>query len=106
MVGNCGCVADLDWAPINLAGVVRPGHRCGRFQEVSCDQEVPASEGSGGWVIGIGAGVVDVGLFGCLWYRYRHTLVDFVRDRVAQLQGVSDAARALWRAILGPRAPR
>ncbi|CAG7828759.1 unnamed protein product, partial [Allacma fusca] len=32
MVGNCGCLADLDEAPINLAGVVRPGHVCGRFQ--------------------------------------------------------------------------
>ncbi|CAG7672417.1 unnamed protein product, partial [Allacma fusca] len=51
MVGNCGCLADLDEAPINLAGVVRPGRVCGRFQEVFCDREVPASVESSGWVI-------------------------------------------------------
>ncbi|CAG7718823.1 unnamed protein product, partial [Allacma fusca] len=64
MVGNCGCFGDLDEAPINLAGVVRPGHRCGRFQEVFCDREVPASVESSAWVIalGVGAGVVAVGV--------------------------------------------
>ncbi|CAG7729178.1 unnamed protein product, partial [Allacma fusca] len=51
MVGVCGCVGDMDWAPVNLAGVVRPGHTCGRFQEVFCDREVPASEESSVWHI-------------------------------------------------------
>ncbi|CAG7717737.1 unnamed protein product [Allacma fusca] len=64
MVGNCGCVDDLDLAPINVAGVVRPGRVCGRCQEVFCDREVPASVESSAWVIalGVGAGVVGVGV--------------------------------------------
>ncbi|CAG7832409.1 unnamed protein product, partial [Allacma fusca] len=84
--------------PVNLAGVVRPGHNCGRFQQVFCGQDDSTTEASAleespgcAIVVGVGIGVVGLGVVGAFLYWKRWQILDALCDRIARLVGVLEA---------------